>query len=220
MPTLSAAFFAAVRTSLFSDKLNQGQVDGMQAVASAFERDGDGNPRHLAYILATDKWETAHTMQPIREFGRGKGKKYGKKDATGQVPYGRGLIQLTWDYNYRKADDELGLGGALVRNYDLALEMDIAARILVRGMLEGWFTTRKLSDFTSYRDMRRVVNGLDRADDIALMASKFEAALSLVETQEPSEASEQPASPSSPATTNWLAVVVQFLLTLLRSFRK
>jgi hypothetical protein len=43
--------------------------------------------------------------------------------------YGRGLIQLTWDTNYARAEQELGITG-LVDNPDLALEQGNSARIL------------------------------------------------------------------------------------------
>lgn len=214
MPKLSEAFFAAVRKSLFAGKLTQDQVDGMNAIASAFDRDGDGNPRHLAYILATAKLETDSTMQPLREYGRGKGKPYGKKDATGQAPYGRGLVQLTWDYNYRKADEELGLGGALVKNYDLALDLDLSARIIVRGMIEGWFTTRKLADYPDFKNMRRVVNGLDKADLIATYANSF-----LVALQLPADAVPAPPVAPTPAVEpstvgGVLAAIINAILAL------
>lgn len=238
MPKLSAAFFAAVRKSLFSGKLSQGQVDGMTAIAAAFDRDGDGNPRHLAYMLATALHETAHTMAPIHELGSRSyfdkyepstkiGKTLGNtKTGDGYLFRGRGFVQLTGRANYDKANDKLGLPlllsnppkKPLVTNPDMALQPDIAARILVRGMIEGWFTGKKLSDFTAYHDMRRVVNGLDKADDIAIYARSFEAALSaqpVVETEEPSPAPEQPAAPSSGATPGWLAALLDLIRSLL-----
>jgi hypothetical protein len=169
--------FAKVRP-MFGGSLNQGQVDGINSILSAFSAMGDGNLRHLAYMLATAKWETMHTMQPVREASRGKGLPYGRKDATGQIPYGRGLVQLTWTENYAKADKRLGLNGALIKNYDLALDPKIAAEIMVRGMDEGWFTGKKLSDYPDFTNMRRVINSLDQAQTIALYANTFLGALS------------------------------------------
>ncbi|MFH7264110.1 hypothetical protein ACHWGJ_29120, partial [Klebsiella pneumoniae] len=67
-------------------------------------------------------------MQPVTEIGRGGGKPYGKPGKHGgQVPYGRGDVQLMWDGNYETADDELGLKGALLANFDLALDTEISA---------------------------------------------------------------------------------------------
>src|SRR3990167_10650342 len=177
-----AAFFAAVRASLFGGRLSQPQTDGFNAILDEWEKRGGGDVRHLAYILATAFHETAHTMQPIREYGRGKGRKYGVKGKHGQVAYGRGYVQLTWDYNYEKADKQLGLGGVLSYDYELALRPDIAAAIMFRGMSEGWFTGKKLDTYinaggTDYRQARRIINGLDKASLIAGYASDFEAAL-------------------------------------------
>lgn len=161
--------------------LEQKQVDGLNALLPVVA----DVPllRQQAYILATAYHETAHTMQPVREYGRGKKHKYGKPGKHGgQVAYGRGYVQLTWDYNYEKADKELDLGGALIADYDLALSPGISAQILVRGMMEGWFTTRRLGQYVSadkcdYRNARRVVNGLDKADLIAGYARQLEAIL-------------------------------------------
>lgn len=164
--------FAAVKP-MFGGKLSQGQVDGINHIVTAFNAHGDGLKWHLAYLLATARHETANTMQPIREYGLGKGHPYGKVDATGKAPYGRGYVQLTWDYNYKKADEKLGLGGKLAHDYDLALDPDIAARILISGCLQGWFTGKKLGDYASFKEMRRVVNGTDKSDLIATYANSF-----------------------------------------------
>ena len=89
-----AVFYDNIRP-LFGGRLKQSHVDGMEAVFTAWDRHGDGDLRKLAYIFATAKHETAHRMEPIREYGRGKGKRYGKPHVrTGQTYYGRGYVQL------------------------------------------------------------------------------------------------------------------------------
>jgi hypothetical protein len=175
-----AKFFAAVRAPLFAGKLAGTQVSGTDAILDEAER--RGTPlAHLAYMLATAYHETAHTMQPIAEYGRGKGRKYGVSGKHGQAPYGRGYVQLTWDVNYERADKELGLKGALLRNFDLAMRPDIAAKIMFVGMTEGWFTGKKLADYigenADYVGARRIINGTDKAEKIAGYAATFEAAL-------------------------------------------
>lgn len=128
-----------------------------------------------AYVLATAIHETAGTLKPIREYGKGAGRPYGKPGRNGgQIAYGRGDVQLTWDDNYERADRELGLNGALVANYDLALDAAISARIIVRGMEHGWFTGKRLVDYLperatvgAFMSARRIVNGTDRAALIA-----------------------------------------------------
>jgi hypothetical protein len=142
-------------------------------------------------MLATAFHETDRTMQPIREYGRGRGKRYGKPGPHGgQAGYGRGYVQLTWPDNYARADRELQLGGALIANYDLAMDAGIAYRILSRGMLEGWFTGKRLADYIQgsrcdYLNARRIVNGTDRAATIAGYARAFEAILSAAQKKTP-----------------------------------
>lgn len=175
------AFYASVRrrtSGIFGTSLSQGQVNGCNTLLEEAEK--EGTPlRFLAYILATAYHETACTMQPVREIGKGKGRPYGKP-VNGKIYYGRGYVQLTWLENYQRAAKELAVD--LVRYPDDALEPDIAAVILFKGMAEGWFTGKKLSDYinldkTDYFNARRIVNGTDRAQKIAGYAKAFETAL-------------------------------------------
>ncbi|WP_457659597.1 hypothetical protein [Sinorhizobium medicae] len=175
-----AKFFAAVRSPLFAGKMAEKQVQGVDAILDEAER--RATPlAHLAYMLATALHETARTMQPIAEYGKGAGRKYGVKGKYGQVPYGRGYVQLTWDSNYERADKELGLGGKLLRDFNLAMRQDIAAKIMFVGMTEGWFTGKKLADYigakADYVGARRIINGTDKAKTIAGHAAVFEKAL-------------------------------------------
>lgn len=192
---------------LFGGKMSQLQVDGLNTLLAATA----WLPvSHRAYILATAWHETAHTMQPIREYGRGKGRRYGAVDQTGKAPYGRGYVQLTWRENYQTADRKLGLGGRLAADYDLALEPDLAARILVEGMREGWFTGRKLADYLpgDYAGARRIVNGTDKADLIAGAARTFEAALAAGEDAVPPRVVPGRAAPAETAQSGigtWIA---------------
>jgi putative chitinase len=176
-------FFDSVRDSLFGHQLSQAQVDGMNTILSYADRHGVDD-RHLAYILATTFHETARTMEPIEEYGKGKGKSYGVPDSqTGQTYYGRGYVQLTWRENYEKQDKKLNLGGRLVSNADLALDPEIALRILFDGMYDGDFTGVGLpkyitcsdheNDATDFYNARKIVNGLDCADQIEDYAHKF-----------------------------------------------
>lgn len=165
------AFFDHVRR--FFGPLSQPQVDGFMVVLNATLT---LPMKHRAYVLATVWHETAKTMQPIAEYGKGKGKPYGKPAGPhGKAYYGRGYVQLTWLANYQNA--ALATGRDLVANPDLAMDPDIASVILVRGMTEGWFTGKKLADFTSYTAMRAIVNGTDKAALIAGHAEVFEDAL-------------------------------------------
>ena len=179
---MSVAFFAKVRE--FFGPLTQAQVDGFNILLAATAA---LTLRHRSYILGTAWHETAETMQPIYERGaRGYFGKYetgtrlGKRlgntlPGDGYKFRGRGYVQITGRRNYNRAS--MAVGTDLVANPDKALEPAIAARIIVSGMTVGWFTSKKLADYSDYLDMRRVVNGMDRAGDIAGYASRFETAL-------------------------------------------
>jgi len=139
-------FFNAVRDSLFSGKLAQSQVDGMNYILdvweNAHEEDETADLRYLAYPLATTYHETGKAMQPIEEYGKGSGKDYGKPDpTTGQTYYGRGYVQLTWADNYKRADKELELSGdkSCYWTAKNALDPELAAAIMFEGMEQGWF---------------------------------------------------------------------------------
>jgi hypothetical protein len=180
------AFFDALRGGkTLGPTLSTDEVEGCQAILNACRAAGWGTA-WTAYALATAYHETAGTMRPIREYGRGKGRKYGVKLADGQVAYGRGYVQLTWLVNYQKADAKLGLGGRLVRDFDLALDPKVAADIMVRGMAEGWFTGKKLADTlpvsgpatqAQFVASRPIINGRDKAELIARHAMEFQRAL-------------------------------------------
>ncbi len=175
-------FFDAVRGTYGA--LSQEQVDGFNTLIKASD---DLPVRHQAYVLATAWHETAHTMQPIYERGpRGYFEKYepgtklGKvlgntKDGDGFKYRGRGYVQLTGRRNYALAGTKLGIN--LLDHPDKALEAEVAARIIVAGMSDGWFTGKKMADYSVYGDMRRVVNGTDKAATIATYAITFEKGL-------------------------------------------
>ncbi|HEX8585069.1 MAG TPA: hypothetical protein VF680_11730 [Allosphingosinicella sp.] len=182
-----AAFFAHIkRTNTLGPTLEQDEVDGCNAIIEACGHAG-WPIADTAYALATAYHETAGTMKPIREYGRGKGRKYGAPTRHGgQIAFGRGYVQLTWDYNYERADRELGLGGRLLADFDLALDPAIAAAIMVRGMREGWFTTRDLDDdlprqgaatLEQFVRSRDIINGTDKALKIGREAIDFQAGL-------------------------------------------
>jgi putative chitinase len=176
----AAKFFATVRARL--GPLAQSQVDGFDTVLSSL----DGLPlAHAAYALATPWHETAKTMQPVRE-AYWLSEDWRREHLRYYPWYGRGYVQLTWEPNYRRADAELGLAGTLIADADRAMEPVIAARILRRGMVEGWFTgvrlasvlpSRGVATREQYMDARTIINGHDKADLIEDHAQVFERAL-------------------------------------------
>jgi putative chitinase len=194
----ASKFFSSVRSSVLGPDLSQGEVSGCEAIIEAME----GCPLSwTAYALATAYRETASTMQPISEFG---GSSYftrmydvqgarralaiseGNTTPGDGIKYrGRGYVQLTWKANYARASRELAID--LVEHPDLAMAPNIAAKIMRRGMEQGWFTGKSFHTYLPgnferaaigpYTQSRRIINGLDHADEIAHHAIEFENAL-------------------------------------------
>lgn len=168
---------AAVDSLGLSDK----QKRSVGAIANSFFLYGDGDEKKLAYIIATAKHES--NLTPIKEI-KGKSdsalwaiqKKYWD---TGY--FGRGFVQITWKQNYEKLGNVLGVD--LVGNPDLALRLDVAADIIVIGMMKGLFTGKKLSDYINankvdFHSARKTVGainvlGLDTAKRIEDYANKI-----------------------------------------------
>lgn len=171
-------YFDYVRATPFGGHLKQIQVDGQTVILAVWEyQQASYDLRWLAYMLATTFHETAQKMWPIEEYGKGAGHDYAPY-------YGRGYVQLTWEDNYRKASDELSLYDErdLVKYPQMALDSLIAARVLYRGMIEGWFTGRKLGQyFNDTKDdplnARQIINGNDCDDQIKGYHEDFLAAL-------------------------------------------
>jgi len=184
-------FYDAIRHDPFPGTLAPSRVEGIEAILNAWESRYDydtGDIRHLANVLAQTFHETGARMAPVREgFATTDGvarkivkdRPYGKP-VNGHVYYGRGLIQITWDYNYAKLGTALGID--LVDNPDLALKMSVAVDILFLGMIDGLFTGVGLSRyFNETTDdplgARKIVNGTDKASLIAGYHAQFLAAL-------------------------------------------
>ena len=180
MSTHRKYFFDSIRSSLFGS-LAQSQVDGLNLFLDWYDTENPAIPdryhlddRMFAYVLATTYHETGATFQPIREYGS---ESY-LKSKPYYPWYGRGYVQLTWKDNYQAQDTKLSLNGRLMQDPDLALDPEIALSVILGGMCDGDFTGRKLSDYftdqlTDWVDARRIVNGTDRAQDIADYAELF-----------------------------------------------
>jgi putative chitinase len=179
-------FFDGVRSDPFHGTLNNSQVQGMSAILDSWETSGLGDLRWLAYMFATVLAECGSNMLPVREgfkktdadaraYVQARGYPYAQV-INGQVYYGRGLVQLTWEKNYAKMGGLLGID--LVNDPDLALDPPTAASIMFKGMTLGTFTGKKLADYfndnqTDWRNARRIINALDRADEIAGYGQRF-----------------------------------------------
>jgi predicted chitinase len=176
-----ARFFNAIRP-MFNVAMSTIQVDRIEAVVEGLE-ERKVPVRHAAYILATAHHETGRFIHMQELWGPSPAQRRyeGRRDlgnvvkGDGKKFLGRGFVQITGRKNY--ADWSRRLGVDLLKEPHLTVQVKYAVPILIDGMLQGTFTGKKLAHFTSYRDMRRVVNGTDRADLIAGYAVDYEDAL-------------------------------------------
>lgn len=102
---------------------------------------------------------------------------------------GRGFVQVTGRDNYEKWSSRLGLTPDrvdgrdvphLIAHPDALTDPATAARVMVEGMRDGKFTGVGLDRYingreSNYVGARAIVNGTDRADDIAARAEVFAA---------------------------------------------
>lgn len=197
-------FFEGVRQGPFPGKLQASQVSGMNAILDEWERRNLTELPMLADMLATAYHETFASMQPVIEtrnpskdktnpsvdtaiarlessWKRGKmpwvKSAYWRKDKDGLSWLGRGLPQVTHKFNYAKAEKALGI--PFTKKPELMLEMKHAIPVMFEGMLNGWFTGKKLSDYfgpgmtPQWRNARKIINGLEKADVVAGYAKQF-----------------------------------------------
>ncbi len=194
--------FLAEFTARTGVAMNAARQQALTFLLDSIERDdGFTTLRELAYVLATIHWETGRTFSPVKELRASETRNpslYARQQRYWPSGYyGRGYVQLTWDYNYKNASKKLEgevfpVGGQAVTvtpttfldHPDYLLEPAISYRVAARGMREGWFTGKRLSQYIpnasapDYVNARRIINGVDRAAEIAEIAKKYEALFS------------------------------------------
>ncbi len=157
-----------------SASFNQQQIDNARDILQACVGMTQ-DQRQLAYVLSTAIGESG--LRPIKEYrcapSQGCYALQNRYWPSGF--YGRGYVQLTWQSNYDKFGKLLGVN--LVGNPDLALRPDIAGKIICIGMTRGLFTGVGLGNYfnggTDWYNARRIVNGLDKAQEFANRASRI-----------------------------------------------
>jgi Chitinase class I len=139
------------------------------AIHAELERRGVATRKVCAAVLGTIAVETAHTFAPVQEA-------FWLDDAWRHANlryaphWGRGYVQLTWDYNYRAYGEALGVD--LINNVERAMEPDIAAAILAE-----YFLRAKVAEAAERRDWRevrrRVQGGSDGLDELLRVISQL-----------------------------------------------
>jgi len=166
-----------VARALQGGKLDQEQVESLNAILAAWEAYGDGDPRKLAYALSTANhecnfrpivenltytsaariaqvWPSRFTVERAKPFVKNAQK------LANEVYGGRmGNDEKNDGYTYRGrgfvqltgyANYEKFnklIGESLSAHPDLAKRPEYAARILIVGLMKGMFTGKKLSDY-------------------------------------------------------------------------
>jgi Putative peptidoglycan binding domain len=149
---------------------------------------GVSDRAQIAYILATAEHESllgelmveladGLAYDPVSELATELG-----NDTAGDGPFykGRGFVQITGRRNYTDWTNRLDID--LVNHPEKATLPNVAAKVLVRGMKDGTFTSFRLGEFIAgtsidFVKARRIVNGDNRADHIAEIASFYHKAL-------------------------------------------
>jgi predicted chitinase len=161
----------------------------VNAIIQESFRQGITSHTQIAYIIATVQHETGDSFQPVKEayyLGEQAGENY-RKTLRYYPYYGRGYVQLTWDFNYCKYSEMLGLD--LIDNPSLVMRPDVSLFILVNGMKRGIFTGIKLDDYicedyVDFWNARKIINGTDRAALIEKYAIKWQADLRAIAEKE------------------------------------
>lgn len=143
------------------------------------------DPRWAVYMLATVYWECAGTWMPIEERGKGRGRKYGLPDRrTGLIYYGRGYTQNTWYENYKTLTDSWNkqhpdVPVDFTLHPELLLIPEYSYWVMSLAMRKGLYTGVGLpryinADKYDFVNARRIINGVDKAHEIADIAEQIE----------------------------------------------
>ena len=180
-------FFDNVKRFGLITKFTQLQVDSIDAILDEIEDLKIINKGQQAYIFATAYHEafdftgkqtgTIQRIVPIQEGGT-----LAYLKSKWYYPHiGYGFVQVTHLDNYKKVQRAYKLIKGndidIVGNPKRLLEVKLSAFAIVYGMQVGLFTGKKLNDFIGvkfdFRNARKIVNGMDKASEIATHASNF-----------------------------------------------
>ncbi|MDX2240743.1 MAG: S8 family serine peptidase [Leptolyngbyaceae cyanobacterium bins.302] len=166
--------------------------DSIPRILAEVQAGGITDLGQIAYILATAQHES-NLGRWMEELASGQAYE-GRRDLGNTQPgdgprfKGRGYVQITGRTNYTRWSQRLGID--LVGQPQRASDPAIAAKVLVQGMRDGTFTGRRLSDYINgsnqdFINARRIVNGTDKATEIAQIARNYLNALGGARIQNP-----------------------------------
>jgi predicted chitinase len=147
-------FWSSARVARATNCPQSAVESNWPAIHKELERRGVATQPVCAAALATIAVETAHTFAPVQEA-------FWLDDAWRHANlryaphWGRGYVQLTWDYNYRAYGDALGVD--LINNADRAMEPDIAAAILAEYFVRA--RVAEAAQRNNWTEVRRCVQG-------------------------------------------------------------
>lgn len=161
-------FVNAVKNAV--GNLNPVQEDSAKKIINYYFQAGYVNLSQLCYILATAWHECSLVSKKEIRCNTSQSCYWLQENYWYTGYFGRGFVQLTWESNYEEMSSIVGID--LVTYPDMALEPNTAAKIIVEGMQKGTFTGVKLSNYINndsidFYNARKVVNGLQNADNIS-----------------------------------------------------
>ena len=128
---------------------------------------GQASRASCAAAIATIAIETASAFQPVRE-AFWLPESWREANLRYYPFYGRGFIQLTWEYNYRTYGDRVGID--LVSDPDSALDPGTAA--LVFAAYWQAHDLQSVADAHNWAEARRRVQGADAGLDRLIAISE------------------------------------------------
>jgi hypothetical protein len=174
------------------DELGQGKglgyfepVKVLKTADGALVTEKDGNQFK---VMSDGTLMKAKGMPLIASRGSKSGgpvhKTYTDADGVEHQYFGRGLVQITWWNGYAESGAAFGYGLELLFNPEKVKEYDVAYDIMVKGMTTGggYANGKKCSMYftdgkTDYAAARAMINGSDKAAEIAALAVAFETLL-------------------------------------------
>lgn len=176
--------FEKLYREVLKSNLTEKNWENIQFIFSCIEFDSYWSDyRQVANFLAQCGHESMWKYAPISEVRARRGTALydiqNKYWDTGF--YGRGIIQLTHALNYKKMSKYVGIDLVKYPN-KLIEDAQVSYTVAAKGMQEGIFTGKKLSDFIvgercDYLNARKIVNGMDRAKDIEFYSKCIDSVL-------------------------------------------